>query len=189
MSNKRTIVVINGKGGVGKDTLIQALKDTGLAKVFNVSSIDPFRDMTKDFSPPKRKSNTYRLLLSNLKKTIDTYYEQEYGITYSNNYLMVQLRIFLCNSSDDKEILFVHIREPENIESFLTYAGTELSLRFDTDTVLCTMLIKSDRAQIDYGNDSDNNVENYNYDYIFESNGTKEEDCAKFTKYVWEKLL
>ena len=65
-------------------------------------------------------------------------------------------REFLQN---DEEILFVHIREPWEIEKFVRA----------TDGVAKTLLVRGgSRSRTDaYGNAADDMVENYKYDYYF----------------------
>lgn len=189
----KTVVVINGKGGIGKDTLIDALDKQTDISVYNVSSIDPFREIADKFNNSGEKNDSYRLLLSELKQNIDDYYKKENGITFSDEYLKNHLRMFAEFSDNDKggtdNVMFVHIREPENIKSFLETAKTQLMLMGDKDTYLTSLLVRSDRAKEDYGNRSDNCVEDYAYDFIFDSNGSKEEDCKQFVKAFCREVL
>lgn len=192
MSTK-TIVVINGKGGIGKDTLISALDKENDISVFNVSSIDPFRDIADEFNNSGKKSDAYRLMLSELKRSIDSYYKKENGITYSDEYLKKELRQFVEFSNEDKtdidNVMFVHIREPENIESFIETAKTTLMLMGEKEAYITSLLVRSDRAKEDYGNASDNGVEDYSYDFIFDSNGSKEEDTKRFVSAFRTEVL
>lgn len=192
MSTK-TVVVINGKGGIGKDTLISALDKQPDISVFNVSSIDPFRDIADKFNRSGEKSDAYRLMLSELKRSVDSYYKKENGITFSDEYLKKNLRDFVEFSDKDtgdfNNVMFVHIREPENIRSFIEMAKRELMLMGDKDTYVTSLLVRSDRAKEDYGNASDNGVEDYDYDFIFDSNGSKEEDTKSFVKAFSHEVL
>ncbi|MBP5775045.1 MAG: hypothetical protein J6W36_05060, partial [Clostridiales bacterium] len=74
-------------------------------------------------------------------------------------------------------VLFVHIREPEMIQTFVTA---------HPDAV--TLLIKSERAKEEYGNLADDLVESYKYDYQFDANESKEEEAKKICDLI-EKIL
>ena len=72
-----------------------------------------------------------------------------------NKYLIDEYNKFL---EDEHEIMFVHIREPEEIDKFRKCVNVNC---------VC-LLIKSSRSNIYmFGNSSDDSVANYNYDYIY----------------------
>lgn len=177
------IIVINGKGGIGKDTLIEALADAAphYIHVANISSITPIVQAVDSTGIVKNgKTNAYRKLLSDMKTAIDEYYRAEEGVAYTTDYLNKKIIQWehLCEfGKASHHVLFVHIREPEMIRTFVT-------VHPDATTVL----VKSDRAQDEYGNPADDWVESYKYNYIFEANGTKEEEAAAFCSFI-EKIL
>lgn len=177
------IIVINGKGGIGKDTLIEALKNAAphYIHVSNVSSITPIAYAVDSTGIVKNgKTNAYRKLLSDMKTAIDEYYRAEEGVAYTTDYLNKKIIQWerLCEfGKASHHVLFVHIREPEMIQTFV-----------NAHPDATTMLVKSDRAQEEYGNPADDWVESYNYDYIFDANGTKEEEAKKFCDLI-EKIL
>ena len=177
------IIVINGKGGIGKDTLIEALKnsDPHYIHVSNISSITPIVQAVDSTGIVKNgKTNAYRKLLSDMKTAIDEYYFAEEGIAYTTDYLNKKIIQWerLCEfGKASHHVLFVHIREPEMIKDFLT-----------SNPDAKTLLISSDRAQEYYGNPSDEGVNSFPYNYIFEANGTKEEEAQKFCSFI-ENIL
>lgn len=179
------ICVINGKGGIGKDTLIDKLALSGEYSVFNASSIDPTKDICKRFNKTGEKTNAYRELLSSVKKSVDKYYKAENGISFSNEYLLNASRFALTQMDlhDKNGVLFIHIREPENIASFVRLAKEMLEAQHDTETKVTTLLVKSDRAQETYGNESDDEVENYNYDFVYNSREGIDKDFECFMPY------
>ena len=182
----KAVVVINGKGGIGKDTLINAVVETG-AMVFNVSTIDPIKDMCSHLNKQGEKDLAYRQLLSDVKKAVDTYYETKNGISYTNQQALGAMTLWHTQTEilgSENSFMFVHIREPENIEKFIDAANQKVSAWKDENISVASLLVTSDRALEDYGNSSDNNVENYDYDLVFESNGAKEEDGERFTKFL-----
>ena len=141
--------VINGAGGVGKDTLcsIAAKK----YKVRNVSSITPIKELASRCGWNGEKTDRARKFLSDLKRLTVEFSD------FPTVYLTEQYRSFL---QGDEEILFAHIREPEEIEKFVRA----------TDGNAVTLLIRGGRRFSHggrYGNASDDGVEEYPYNYIF----------------------
>lgn len=183
--DKKMIIVINGKGGIGKDSLINALSCSGVS-VENVSAIDPIKDMVEFLNEKGIKDLAYRHLLADVRYSVDEYYKQENGVAYSTHYLGEAVKDWCKLGADD--VLFVHIREPENIIAFLEEAKKRLMLRGEKEAVLTTLLIRSDRAQESYGNAADDGVEDYAYDFTFESNGDKREDGERFVQYFHEVM-
>ncbi len=150
---KKVAIVINGAGGVGKDTLCDlAAKHF---KVKNISSITPIKEIAALCGWDGTKDNKARKFLSDLKNLCVEY----------NNYPTVwakkQYDEFLTS---DEEIMFVHIREPEEIEKFVKA----------TDGRALTLLVRGGKRMSSekYGNISDDGVENYNYDHYFLNEST-----------------
>ena len=142
-------IVINGAGGVGKDTLcaIAAKK----YKVRNVSSITPIKELAALCGWNGEKNDRARKFLSDLKRLTVEYSD------FPTRYLTRQYEEFL---SSDEELLFVHIREPEEIAKFVSA----------TDGKAVTLLVRAGRRFVHgnkYGNASDDGVEAYPYNYIF----------------------
>lgn len=150
---KKAVLVINGVGGVGKDTLCDlAAKHF---RVKNVSSITPIKEIAAMCGWDGAKDQKGRKFLSDLKLLCVEYND------YPTVWLEKRYREFLCGTD---EIMFVHIREPEEIAKFVRATGGEAK----------TLLIRGgDRfTEKDYGNTSDDGVENYRYDYYFTNDGT-----------------
>ncbi len=147
---KKLTVVINGAGGVGKDTLcaIAAKK----YKVKNISAITPIKELATLCGWGGEKTDRARKFLSDLKLLTVAYND------LPTRYLTEEYRAFL---ETDEELLFVHIREPEEIAKFVLATGGEA----------VTLLIRGGkrfaRRAGSYGNRSDDEVENYPYQYIF----------------------
>ena len=147
---RKYICVINGRGGVGKDTLIDAVSKK--YNVVNVSSITPIKVIAdKNGWWHGGKSDAERRLLAGLKQVLDEYN----GTTLK--YLVEQTAKFLAQ--DNAEVLFIHIREPENIAKYIDAVDEDVA----------TILIESERAKDSYGNQADDNVENYAYDYYYQN--------------------
>ena len=150
---KKTAIIINGKGGVEKDTLCDFI-----SKHYNtrkVSSITPILTIAKAGGWNGSKDDKSRKLLSDLKHLFTNYND------LSLAYLKSQTEEFLLTSD---EILFIHMREPEEIAKYIKYA-TEKQL------ICKTLLIKRDTMEHKvYGNDADDMVNYYPYDAVYYNN-------------------
>ena len=149
-------LVINGRGGVGKDTLCDlAAKHF---KVYNISSVDPIKEIARMCGWDGRKDDKSRRFLSDLKALTIAYND------FPTEWARERYLGFL---ESENEIMFLHIREPEEIEKFVRA----------TDGRARTLLIRGgDRmTKACYGNVSDDNVENYEYDYYFVNDKSLEE--------------
>ena len=166
---KKIAFVINGKGGSGKDTICDILGKH--FEVHNISTITPIKEIASKYGGwDGGKSDKDRKFLSDLKQIFTDYND------LPNNYAVNEYKKFMSNPIE--EVFFVHIREPENIEKFVR----------SVDGNCLTLLVRGGKSQEVYGNTSDDNVENYPYDYIY--NNTKsldelESDLLKF----FEKII
>ena len=166
---KKVAIVINGSGGVGKDTLCDlAAKHF---KVRNISSVDPIKDIAKMCGWDGRKDDRSRKFLSDLKKLTVDY--NDFPTVWATG----MYRDFLLS---EYEILFVHIREAEEIAKFVRA----------TDGAAKTLLIRGgDRMKkSSYGNASDDCVENYEYDYYFVNDKTLKEAEEDFKSFLSDIL-
>lgn len=178
----KKIIVINGRGGVGKDTFISILQESEkyYGKIKSISSIDFIKFaisyLIGDYDPIK--DNAYRKLLSDVKRAL-----VEYNDTPT---LLLYKEVINFINNENLEYLFVHIREPEEIEKFIESCK-------ELDASIITLLIRNTSKGYDektYGNYSDDNVENYKYDYIFNNfrdineEGTKEMIVNFFTGII-----
>lgn len=162
---EKKIVIINGSGGVGKDTFVEFCSE--FANVKNISSVDKVKEAAKVLvNWNGEKDEKSRKFLSDLKKM---------SIDY-NNYPMVyikeQANEFKANETE--KIMFIHIREISEIEKVKDEVGAK------------TLLITSSRVQKITTNSSDANVADYNYDCYISNDGTLEELKEKAKKFVME---
>ncbi len=142
----KNIIIINGTGGSGKDTFVEFVSK--YSKVFNFSSVDKVKEVARVIGWSGTKSEKDRKFLSDLKKLTTEYNDMSF------NSIKDAVSKFY---SDDNEIMFIHIREPEEIKRAVNSFNAK------------TLLIKRDGQEIIKTNYSDANVENYNYDYIIEN--------------------
>lgn len=155
---EKAIIVMNGVGGVGKDTLCELAARH--FRTVNISSIDPIKQLATQCGWQGEKDNRARRFLSDLKRLCVEYND------YPTAWLMTRYQAFLAG---DAEILFVHIREPEEIEKFVRATGGRAR------TLLVRGGARFPLGTLPYGNASDDGVENYRYDLYFENGGTLEE--------------
>ncbi|MBP3311363.1 MAG: hypothetical protein J6L72_03910 [Butyricicoccus sp.] len=151
---EKRIYIINGSGGAGKDTVCAIAAEH--CRVRNISSITPIVAIAKFAGWDGVKTPASRRLLARLKEVFTEYNDLSFS------YCMEQLAAF--RASADEQILFVHIREPEEIERFRQAAGADCR----------TLLVR--RPSLDargpLGNRADDSVEQYQYDDILMNDGT-----------------
>lgn len=150
---EKTIFIINGKGGSGKDTVCNLTKCLCQAK--SISSITPILDVAKAGGWNGQKTDKTRKLLSQLKELFTEFNDLSF------KYCMEQIAKF---SESDAQVLFIHIREPEEIERLKNSI-----VKMPCYTLLVRRKGVSDKQ---FNNSSDDRVEEYEYDEVIENNGT-----------------
>ena len=162
---KKVVLVINGQGGVGKDALCDIAQRH--FKVKNVSSITPIKEIAAMCGWDGKKDDRSRKFLADLKQLSIEYND------YPTLWATAQYRDFLAS---DGEVMFVHIREPEEIAKFVKA----------TDGAAKTLLVRAgDRIKRGaFGNAADDLVENYNYDHYFMNDKTLEDAEGEFVKLL-----
>ena len=145
----KLVIVINGMGGVGKDTLCQMAEKA--YRTLNVSSITPIKELARQCGWTGEKTDKARKFLADLKALTVAYND------YPTTWLKHQYEAFLKGTD---EVMFVHIREPEEIAKFVSVTGGAAK----------TLLIRGGARMAQrgaYGNRADDEVEAYSYDYYF----------------------
>lgn len=166
---EKTVIIINGAGGVGKDTICNIVASHYKTEI--VSSIDIIKKIaTMGGWNCSDKSHEARKLLSSLKKDFAEYND------LPTNYILDKYNKFM---DDNGTILFVHIREPNEIEKFKNQVHSKC----------ITLLITSDKIKPgNYGNTSDDNVENYNYDYVYENKYGDKQLETHFMSFFYKNI-
>ena len=149
----KKIIVINGVGGSGKDTFVEFCKK--YTSVVNFSSIDKVKEIARIIGWNGTKSEKDRKFLSDLKRLTTEYNDMSYKSVVD--------AINLFNNSES-EVLFIHIREPEEIKRIV-----------DEFNAIALLIKRRDINPIN-SNYSDASVNNYNYDYIIENTTLEELD-------------
>lgn len=160
----KIVLIINGRGGCGKDTLVGFLSEK--YKVQNESAIDPSKAAGMLIGYTGGKSDLDRSFLSELKALSIKYYD------HPMKYLKQKFMEFL---DSDNEILFLHIREKSEIERFLEWSGKDF-----TRTLLVQSGWTKDRT---YGNPSDDEVESMPYDFVYVNSNGKRTSKKAFLDY------
>ena len=165
----KAVIVINGAGGVGKDTLCDL--SAKHFKVRNISSVDPIKEIARFCGWTGVKDDRARKFLHDLKTLTAEYND------FPTNWALAVFREFM---ESDEQILYVHIREPREIEKFV--AGTE--------GVAKTLLVRGGsrtRSGV-YGNAADDCVEQYSYDYYYTNDLPLDETEREFVKLLSDIL-
>ena len=167
---KPLVVIINGAGGVGKDTICSVLSDHFIT--YTYSAITPIKVAAAVIGWEGEKTEKDRKMLSDLK---------DICIRYNNlpfKYMSEKLEETTVYKID---VVIFHIREPQEIAKFRQYVIAQ-------GHTCKTLLIRSERAQQSYGNHADDDVENYPYDMVYQNDGTLENLDRDFMAF-WEKEM
>lgn len=147
------IVLINGYGGVGKDTFVDFVrKYYKKGEVSSISTVDRVKIAADYLGWDGKKDEKGRNFLSQLK-----FLACEYDDNFSKKYIEECL-----STMGEDDVLFVHVREPEEIDY--------LKKIFNGITIL----IKNSRVAQPH-NRADLNVFNYCYDFIILNESSLEE--------------
>lgn len=168
LQNIKLVIIINGSGGVGKDTICDIVAKH--YKVLNVSSVDPIKEIALKNGWGGEKDNISRKFLSDLKVVFSEYNN------LSNRYLLDKYKYFLTS---DKEIMFVHIREPHDIDVFKSSINNKNCV---------SLLIRRNLNKL-YGNMADDGVENYNYDFYYDNSTPIDEVESNFMEYFENTII
>ncbi len=163
---EKVIIIINGTGGAGKDSFVSFCGE--FAKVLNVSAVDKVKEAAKILVGWNgEKDEVSRKLLVDLKRLSIDYNDAP------TKYIVSMAEKF--QESDD-ELMFVHIRESEEIEKAKNLLNAK------------TMLVSNPRVKLIVSNDSDGKVNDYDYDYYISNDGTLEDLRSKAEQFTGEIL-
>ena len=175
------VVVINGTSEVGKDKFVGYFKNVSNdLRVKNYSSIDRVKQISEIcFGWNGKKDDKSRKLLSEIKRVWTEFNDGPFDTIVDK--IGIDLKWAKNKGKDiSKNIYFLHIREPKEISKIKKKYG------FDCITLLI-------RKNVDFipNNDSDKNVESFDYDYIVDNNKSEKElkkRADEFLKYIKKTL-
>jgi len=169
---KKIAIIINGVGGSGKDTICNFVSKCYKTDI--ISQIDPIKKIAKYAGWNGEKDDKSRKMLSDLKMLFVTYNDLPFS------YTMEKIKEF--EKSDD-EILFIHIREREEILKIVKNSTINVF------TLLIRRIDKEFTPRI-YGNTSDDKVENYDYDFIFVSDYSPQDELeSRFMSFFNTEMI
>lgn len=159
----KQIVIINGSGGTGKDSFVELCGKH--IPIYNISSVDKVKQAARVLGWKNGKTEKDRKFLSDIKLLSSDYNNQPY------TYIKAHIGSFRSDENP-YSILFIHVREPENIETIKNDFGCK------------TLLIKNPNVKGIDTNMADANVENYKYDYTIWNDGTLEDLEMKAVSFI-----
>lgn len=156
------VIVVNGAPTAGK-SLFESYCAKHLRWCRVYSSIDFVKDLAKVCGWDGTKTPKNREFLSDLKDLLIRWDDVPFK-EVTRAIELFRAEVLSYDYSDDEIVVFVDCREPQEI--------TKLVERYNAKTLL---IRRSATKKESFSNHADADVENYNYDYIIDNNGTKEE--------------
>lgn len=176
------VIVINGSNQSGKDQFVEFFGKHYEFKSLNWSTIDKVKELaSKNFGWNEKKTEEARKFLSEMKRIWSEFNNGPFiYITkkIKNHYSKL-------NKKDKSTVIyFMHCREPQEIQKFKDKYNEQCI------TILIKREIRTERNKI-ANNNSDLNVDNYNYDKIIMNTGNKmdlELESIKFVEEIRNKI-
>lgn len=153
----KQIFIINGSGRVGKDTFCNLIRDYSGHDTYIISSVDDIKKKAKLMGwDGISKTEKDRKFLSDLKDLCTWYNDAPY------DYIRQQIMYF--EATPKSEIMFIHIREPKEIE--------KIKQKYP---YIKTILITNKNVPHITSNEADAGVFDYHYDYVIRNDGSLDE--------------
>jgi len=212
--HKLPIIIINGKGGCGKDSLIDGIVSYGWWRR-TLSAVDKVKQAATVLGWDGGKEDNDRKFLHELKNLSTDY--NDGPNTYLCNTALSILKWCLpvkakmvdkfpqiseemltpprgadfhgnswANEFFEHGAIFMHCREPENIEA-LRLRLNNLIIAFGLDTYVTVATVIVSRKDTDahvYGNHCDDDVYDYIYDYYIDNNGTLDDGTVGLSEVL-----
>lgn len=172
------VIIVNGSGGVGKDTFIQYaiphfIINNPNSLVIPYSIIDPIKELMTKIGIKLDKDEKNRKFMSDFKLLMEDYNDlpyQELIKTFERAY-----------SYSDNSVFIVVMREPKDISRFIT----ELTHKYGfIGKDIYTVLVHNDRVKPITSNIADASVNDIKYDIFINNSGTYEELRNKAKEFV-----
>jgi hypothetical protein len=158
------VIIINGSNQSGKDQYVDDFIKHYKYRAVNISTIDKVKELSKKyFGWDGKKTHPARKFLAEMKRIWAEYNNGPFLYTLSQ---IKKINSQLKKSEQKNLIVFVHCREPEEIQKF------KEKYKEKCITILLKREDRNERKQI-ADNQADMGVDNYNYDKIVYNNGNK----------------
>lgn len=154
---KYEVVVLNSKGGAGKDTFFGFCEAILGDCTAHISTVDLVKEVAESIGWDGTKTLENRRRLSMLKDIMTAWGDGPFKDVCNT---INQIKYEWLNGGEEFGIIFVDCREPYEIERLVEKLGAK------------TLLITRDNLPTTYGNHADDGVFDYTYDYIVENNGS-----------------
>lgn len=164
IDNKLRVIIINGYPGSGKDTFVEFCNSQVPTAQFHTST--PAKQALARLGwDEKVKTPEVRKALADLKQMSTTLFDGPY------RYISRQLTDIKYFWAPKDWTVFIHSREPEEIERFARIFNAH------------TLFIDREPTE-ELSNDADKNVSNYKYDLVIKNDGTLQELQQKAYDFV-----
>ncbi len=165
------VIVVNGYPRSGKDTFVNFCKEKLGAFGVSVSTVDFVKYLAAQSGWDGSKTPENRKFLSDLKDLLTEWNDVPWK-KVEEVFESIKIECFQYGLRDSDFFLFIHSREPKEIE------------RFQKEYGALTVLIDREEVEGKQSNHSDAEVMNFNYDYIINNDGTLEELEMKAITFI-----
>lgn len=168
------VVVINGAPTVGKDAFCEFCKDYRGNYIASISTVDYIKEIATNIGWDGKKTPEARKFLSDLKDLTTEFTDFPFVSTVKrvNNFFR---DIEISCGNLNKAVIFIHSREPEEID------------RFKKELNAITLLIRRPEVENqEQSNHADSNYLDYKYDYTIVNDGTFDDLKEKARKFLVE---
>ena len=154
------VFIINGRGGVGKDTFVEYFTEfAGEKYVLNISTVDYVKEVARSIGWNGSKDNLSRKFLSDLKDMMTYWADKPFrDVTKKTDCFYDALAAY---GVENLGFVFIHCREPREIQRLKN------NIKYSTYTLLIRR-----PGDKNLGNHADDEVENYDYDFVIENNSS-----------------
>jgi hypothetical protein len=185
IKTRTKVVIINGTPQSGKDTLVNLATDycnvNECANILNLSSVDPIKSVLAQFGWDGEKTDEIRDIMAGIKKL---WVVAQNGPTM---FLMNNILQFHMSHVGEDNIVFCHIREPEEINKLKSIITGMDVVGIDVTTLF---IIRDNQpiSSITRYSDDPIVISQYSYDNIILNNSDLVEYDYKVCNFI-DKLL
>lgn len=159
----KQVFVINGSGGVGKDTFVYLVTIASGHKALQFSSVDRVKNIARQIGWNGQKDEKSRKFLSDLKILCSDFCDMPFKSMMDVNSDFQKRKQY--------EMIFFHIREPEEIARAVRVFGAK------------TILMERSNVPHIISNMADGGVYNYSYDITIHNDGDISDLKSKAEKF------